>query len=357
MYAFIFGFVKNDDYTYDLKPTKKVNILPITSYSSDIFSVLNTDYNYFCGNMNKLALQNGYFSVSAASISVFWKHTATEFETGFDYFGARYYDSDLSIWLSVDPMSSDYPSLSPYNYTAGNPIMFIDPNGQFKVDKSIKDHYPHFYKYLSENLLNDVKNSKNLKKQLMLLGQFSSEEELLKALKNGDGPILKASEHPGSNSQDIEEYNAAKNYAAGWTDQYGDRNTIEISSILLQQFEDNMNNNDIHNSNRSLLAVFSTLMHEVTHWGDINHGEIKNNKIGPESDCYGNNPTMEIGAILEIRVFGLYNSDPASGKDAGSLKSFKFSQARSVEHLLNSAPPNSQYSSKDLPTLPSTNKQ
>ncbi|MFW5983316.1 MAG: hypothetical protein ACOCQ4_02355, partial [bacterium] len=29
------------------------------------------------------------------------------------YFGARYYDSDVSVWLSVDPMSDKYPHLSP----------------------------------------------------------------------------------------------------------------------------------------------------------------------------------------------------------------------------------------------------
>jgi len=47
----------------------------------------------------------------------------------FDYFGARYYASDLSVWLSVDPMSDMYPSLSPYNYCALNPISYIDQNG------------------------------------------------------------------------------------------------------------------------------------------------------------------------------------------------------------------------------------
>ena len=51
-------------------------------------------------------------------------------ETGFSYFGARYYDSDiLTGWLSVDPLADKYPSLSPYNYCALNPIKVIDPNG------------------------------------------------------------------------------------------------------------------------------------------------------------------------------------------------------------------------------------
>ena len=51
-------------------------------------------------------------------------------ETGFSYFGSRYYNSDLSIWLSVDPMSDKYPSLSPYTYCANNPIKLVDPNGE-----------------------------------------------------------------------------------------------------------------------------------------------------------------------------------------------------------------------------------
>ncbi len=51
-------------------------------------------------------------------------------ETGFSYFGSRYYNSDLSIWLSVDPQASKYPSLSPYNYCANNPIKLMDPNGE-----------------------------------------------------------------------------------------------------------------------------------------------------------------------------------------------------------------------------------
>ncbi|HOJ25017.1 MAG TPA: RHS repeat-associated core domain-containing protein [Bacteroidales bacterium] len=50
-------------------------------------------------------------------------------ETSYTYFGARYYDSELSGWLSVDPMSDKYPSLSPYCYTANNPVVLVDPNG------------------------------------------------------------------------------------------------------------------------------------------------------------------------------------------------------------------------------------
>ena len=63
-----------------------------------------------------------------------WTHTFSakekDSETGLSYFGSRYYSSDLSIWLSVDPMSDKYPSLSPYTYCANNPIKLVDPNGE-----------------------------------------------------------------------------------------------------------------------------------------------------------------------------------------------------------------------------------
>ena len=51
-------------------------------------------------------------------------------ETGYSYFGARYYDPNISIWLSVDPLADKYPTLSAYVYTANNPIMLVDPNGR-----------------------------------------------------------------------------------------------------------------------------------------------------------------------------------------------------------------------------------
>ena len=55
-------------------------------------------------------------------------------ETGYSYFGARYYDSDLSgLFLSIDPMADKYPNISPYAYCAWNPIIAKDPNGMDSV--------------------------------------------------------------------------------------------------------------------------------------------------------------------------------------------------------------------------------
>jgi RHS repeat-associated protein len=45
-------------------------------------------------------------------------------------FGARVYDSRLGKWLSVDPLTTKYPSLSPYQYALNNPTASVDPDGE-----------------------------------------------------------------------------------------------------------------------------------------------------------------------------------------------------------------------------------
>ena len=80
-------------------------------------------------------------------------------ETGYSYFGARYYDSDLSgLFLSVDPMAYKYPSLSPYVYCAWNPVKLVDPDGreiiiskedwrilEFSLIQTLGEKHPFFY--------------------------------------------------------------------------------------------------------------------------------------------------------------------------------------------------------------------
>lgn len=74
-------------------------------------------------------------------------------ETGYGYFGARYMDHELmTMWLSVDPLADKYPSLSPYNYCAWNPIRLVDPDG-----KEMGDFYSKDGTYLNTDGNNDGK--------------------------------------------------------------------------------------------------------------------------------------------------------------------------------------------------------
>lgn len=60
-----------------------------------------------------------------------YKFTSKELdaETGLYYYGARYYNPNLSILVSVDPMSDKYPCQSNYMYCSGRPVNVIDPDG------------------------------------------------------------------------------------------------------------------------------------------------------------------------------------------------------------------------------------
>jgi RHS repeat-associated protein len=71
-------------------------------------------------------------------------------ETGNFYYGARYYDPKMSVWLSVDPLAHKYPSLSSYAFVANNPIMLVDPDGK---EIWIRDG-GHSYQYKHGQLFN-----------------------------------------------------------------------------------------------------------------------------------------------------------------------------------------------------------
>lgn len=54
-----------------------------------------------------------------------------DYESGFHYYGARYYWSEvLTGWLSVDPQTDDFTNITAYNYCEYNPIILQDPDGE-----------------------------------------------------------------------------------------------------------------------------------------------------------------------------------------------------------------------------------
>ena len=72
-------------------------------------------------------------------------HQVIHSQLGYLYFGARYYDSDVSVWLSVDPLARKYPSTSPFMYVRGNPVILVDPTGmsdnRFGFGKRMKNWF------------------------------------------------------------------------------------------------------------------------------------------------------------------------------------------------------------------------
>ena len=59
-------------------------------------------------------------------------------ETGLYYYGARYYDPRLGIWLSVDEEKESMSFSSPYTYCLNNPLNLVDPDGNSPISIVIK---------------------------------------------------------------------------------------------------------------------------------------------------------------------------------------------------------------------------
>ncbi len=72
------------------------------------------------GKIVPLYSQNGYSKVRD-------KFTGKEFDTesglGLFYFGARYYDPDLGVWTSPDPMDQYWDA---YSYCGADPVNYVD---------------------------------------------------------------------------------------------------------------------------------------------------------------------------------------------------------------------------------------
>ncbi|MBE2255189.1 MAG: RHS repeat-associated core domain-containing protein [Ignavibacteria bacterium] len=61
-------------------------------------------------------------------------------ESGYDYFGARYYDSRIGRWGGVEPLLDKYVSFSPYCYGLNSPMVLKDPNGLWVASLNEEDN-------------------------------------------------------------------------------------------------------------------------------------------------------------------------------------------------------------------------
>lgn len=93
-------------------------------------------------------------------------------ETGLYYYGARYYEPRLSLWMSVDPISNfdprnrenyfdgehndgvyNYRNLNPYIYCYQSPISLVDPNGKQAVPGAILGAFTEYLSKVGEKMI------------------------------------------------------------------------------------------------------------------------------------------------------------------------------------------------------------
>ncbi|MBW7674128.1 RHS repeat-associated core domain-containing protein [Chryseobacterium chendengshani] len=65
-------------------------------------------------------------------------------ETGFYYYGARYYNPKWSVWYGVDPLAEKMPNWSPFSYAFDNPVRYTDPEGMAPTDSGPGPKWNHY---------------------------------------------------------------------------------------------------------------------------------------------------------------------------------------------------------------------
>ena len=83
-------------------------------------------------------------------------------ETGLYYYGARYYDPRLSLWISTDALKEKTPNVSPYIYTDNNPIIYIDPDENFRW-KALAEASRKWYNLWHKNKASEVIENRDTK--------------------------------------------------------------------------------------------------------------------------------------------------------------------------------------------------
>jgi len=125
----IIGLEQAEYYLYDHLGNTRISFMPISKAVGQPLQVLvNNAIDYY--PYGKVLREYRYGDEAKYMTT---QHERDQ-ETGLDYRGARYYDSDIARFLSVDPWAKKYTAWSTYNYVMGNPVMLVDPTGRGPED-------------------------------------------------------------------------------------------------------------------------------------------------------------------------------------------------------------------------------
>ena len=114
------------------------NTFTYNATSSEIFVQIRQAGTYYLDNIRMYRTYEDTIFVSGHEVDRAYRYGFNSMERdneikgkGNSYdFGARMYDSRLGRWLTIDAKASKYPDLSPYNFVANSPLIFIDPDGK-----------------------------------------------------------------------------------------------------------------------------------------------------------------------------------------------------------------------------------
>jgi hypothetical protein len=95
-------------------------------YKPKIATLSQGQYNEFFDNDTLVQIGSVLFNTKSKQIVAF-------IETDTLYSEATLEPDIVSRWISPDPLAAKFPQVSPYVYVNNNPLIFIDPNGEYAV--------------------------------------------------------------------------------------------------------------------------------------------------------------------------------------------------------------------------------
>ena len=191
-------------------------------------------------------------------------------ETGLYYYGARYYDSRLSMWYGVDALAEKYPNMGGYVYCAGNPVKLVGPDGNKIIIGTALDQFLNFFGYKTDFVKvveKDISTLKSLDKDV---------KKTIEDLENS--PYEHHILHTDKGNQTIyDKRKADKQERQGTTIKYNEKDDVPHNS---------------KNPQRDKRSPLVGLGHEIKHSSDVDKGII-DNTVYPPSEI----PQREIDAV------------------------------------------------------------
>jgi len=231
-------------------------------------------------------------------------------------FGDRIYDPRTGRWLSVDPLQAKYPGLSPYNYVANSPIIFIDPDGKkIKLSGTANDQ---------EKFVSDLKLLTGLDLQL------KNGEILLKTSGN-PGPAFSSTlsdvvtsllNEKGKHYENNVVFNLV-NKKNGFESKFLEDESVTSKDVFLDQFLTGAYDmKDAANLKKTDMTVYATMLtHVLSERANIKDGNYEEfiksidknpNDLTPEErekiSTYFNNAHLH-GIIDETKVLEEFYTD------------------------------------------------
>ncbi len=248
----------------------------------------------------------------------------------------RQYDTRLGRWWGVDPEVSKFPGESPFLFCGGNPILYLDKYGRYKLPENEARKSAIFAKYLNSYIKKDVLNSTNIMRGLQLYGELTV-AEIEELLTPGKGPEIH-----------IVDGSAIQNADGVFPKERP--NIIYINQKII----DILNTVDEDLRQAALLYVISTLLHETVHYGDFKHGGYdEDNQDAYFKDGYNYEGYPMLKSLYDDRG-QVFESDVYFYEGVSNMEEF---WSRTIDNLQDAMEVVKEKSKteegrKDLPTVP-----